>query len=292
MLRQSDIYFGQDESGRFLPWLIAFMVYLAALSVAGLFILNSLTQQFGAGIENSMTIQIPVTGSPSRDTTRRTEVLQILQRTNGVMSSAHIPAKRVAELLRPWLGVATQSDQLPLPQVIDLTVDRTTGIRSDDIQRLFEDFRPPIVVDDHGEWLSDFVNALRTAEIVAVIIVVLTGLATVGTVIFSTRAGLGLQKDTITVLHFIGAKDDYIARQFAMRAAWLGLKGGIGGMAVALPTMAALRFAIGDLNFGLLPDLNLSSFGWISVALILPFVAIIAHLTARSTVLKSLSKQF
>ena len=64
-----------------------------------------------------------------------------------------------------------------------------------------------------------------------------------------------------------------------MRAAWLGLKGGIGGLAVALPTLVALRFAIGDLNFGLLPDLNSSS-GWISVALILPCVAIIAHLGA------------
>ena len=46
----------------------------------------------------------------------------------------------MAELLRPWLGEATQSDQLPLPQVIDVAVDRTTGIRSDDIHRLFEDF--------------------------------------------------------------------------------------------------------------------------------------------------------
>ena len=81
MLRQSDINFGQDESGRFLPWLIAFMVYLAVLSIAGLFILNSLTQQLGAGIENSMTIQIHVTGLPSRDTARRTEVLQKLHYT-------------------------------------------------------------------------------------------------------------------------------------------------------------------------------------------------------------------
>ncbi len=292
MLRRSDIYFGQDESGRFLPWLIAFMVYLAALSIAGLFILNGLTQQFGAGIANSMTIQIPVTGSPSRDSARRTEVLQKLQRTNGIMSSAHIPFERVAELLRPWLGVATGSDQLPLPQVIDVTVDRTTGIRADDLRRLFEDFRPPIVVDDHAEWLSDLVNALRSAEIVAILIVFLTGLATVGTVIFSTRAGLGLQKDTITVLHFIGAKDDYIARQFAMRAAWLGLKGGIGGLAVAFTTLASLRFAIGNLDFGLLPNLNLTPSGWISLALILPCVAVIAHLTARSTVLSSLSEQF
>ena len=65
-----------------------------------------------------------------------------------------------------------------------------------------------------GSGFFDLVYAMQTAEIVAIIIVVLTGLATVGTVIFSTRAGLGLQKDTITVLHFNGAKDDHIARQF------------------------------------------------------------------------------
>ena len=91
-------------------------------------------------------------------------------------------------------------------------------------------------MDDHGEWLSDLVNALRSAEIVALIIVALTGIATAGTVIFTTRTGLGLQKDTIAVLHFIGAEDHYIAQQFAKRAAWLGLKGGIGGLVGALPT--------------------------------------------------------
>lgn len=292
MLRQSDIYFGEDESGRFLPWLIAFMVYLATLSIAGLFTLNGLTQQFGAGVANSMTIQIPVTGSPTRDNARRIDVLQKLQRTKGVMSSAHIPDERVAELLSPWLGEVTRSDQLPLPQVVDVAVDRTTGIRAGDLRRLFADFRPPVVVDDHGEWLSYLVNALRSAEIVALIIVALTGLATAGTVIFTTRTGLGLQKDTITVLHFIGAKDGYIARQFAIRAAWLGLKGGIVGLAIALPTLLALRFAIGSLNFGLLPDLNLSLSGWTALTLVVPGVALIANLTAGLTVLRSLSKQF
>ena len=126
MLRRSDIYFGQDASGRFLPWLTAFMVYLAAIFIAGLFVLNGLTQQFSTEVANTMTIQIPVTGSPSWDSARRNEVLQKLQRTNGVMSSTHIPSKKVAELLRPWLGAATESDQLPLPQVVDVIVDRKT----------------------------------------------------------------------------------------------------------------------------------------------------------------------
>ena len=126
MLRRSITYLSKDESGQYLPWLIAVMVYLAALSIAGLFILNGLTKQFSTGVANSMTIQIPLTGSPIKDTARRTDVLQKVERTKGVMSSAHIPVERVVELLRPWLGAATGSDQLPLPQVVDVSVDRTT----------------------------------------------------------------------------------------------------------------------------------------------------------------------
>ena len=120
----------------------------------------------------------------------------------------------------------------------------------------------------------------------------MTGLATAGTVIFTTRTGLGLQKDTLTVLHFIGAKDSYIARQFAVRAAFLGLKGGIGGLGVALVTIGVLHFAIGNLNVGHLTGLSLSLSGWISLSLLVPCVAAISHLTALSTVIRSLSQNF
>ena len=291
MLKRSDISFELDDSGRFLPWLIAFMVFLAVLSIAGLFVLNSLTKEFGEGVTNTMTVQIPATGSESRDKVLREEVLRLLKSTEGVTSSAPVSGAQVTELLRPWLGDAAGSDQLPLPQVIDVEIDRSPGITAGDLRTELKDGIPAIVVDDHGEWLANLVNALRSTEIVALTIVVLIGLATVGTVIFTPRTGRGLQKDTITVLHFIGAKDAYIARQFALRAAWLGLKGGLGGLAVALPTLFALRFAIGSLNIGLLPELTLTTEGWISLALVVPCVALIAHLTARSTVLKSLARQ-
>jgi len=291
MLKRSDISFELDDSGRFLPWLIAFMVFLAALSLAGLFVLNSLTKEFGAGVTNTMTVQIPATGSTNRDTILREEVLRILKSTEGVTASTVVSGTQVTELLRPWLGDAAGSDQLPLPQVIDVEIDRSTGIVAEDLRTELKDGIPAIVVDDHGEWLANLVNALRSTEIVALTIVILIGLATIGTVIFTTRTGMGLQRDTITVLHFIGAKDAYIARQFALRAAWLGLKGGLGGLAVALPTLFALRFAIGSLNIGLLPELTLSTEGWVSLALVVPCVALIAHLTARSTVLKSLARQ-
>ena len=291
MLKRSDISFEMDDSGRFLPWLIAFMVYLAALSIAGLFVLNGLTKELGAGVTNTITIQIPATGIELQDSIRQEGVIRELNRTAGVISSNLVSGAQVTELLRPWLGDAAGSDQLPLPQVIDVEIDRSTGITAAELRTKLKEGIPAIVVDDHGEWLTSLVNALRSTEIVALTIVILISLATIGTVVFTTRTGMGLQKDTITVLHFIGARDAYIARQFALRAAWLGLKGGLGGLAVALPTLFALRFAIGSVNIGLLPELTLSTPGWISLALVVPCVSIIAHLTARSTVLKSLAGQ-
>ena len=65
------------------------MVYLAALSIAGLFMLNGLTQQFGAGIEFDDNT-VPVTGSPSRDIARRA----FCKNYSARMVSCHLPIYR------------------------------------------------------------------------------------------------------------------------------------------------------------------------------------------------------
>ena len=100
---------------------------------------------------------------------------------------------------------------------------------------------------------------------------------------------MGLQRETITVLHFIGAHDHYIANQFAIRAAWLGIKGGVVGIIVSVPLLLGFRFVIASLGTDLIPEMSLHAAGWISVVLIIPSVAIIAMLTAYTTVLRSLA---
>ena len=67
MLQRSDIAFDKDDTGRFLPWLIAFMVFLAALSISGLFVLSDITQNLGSGFSNRITVQIPVSRSLKSD---------------------------------------------------------------------------------------------------------------------------------------------------------------------------------------------------------------------------------
>ena len=118
MLKRSVISFERDESSRYLPWLIAFMVFLAALSIAGLFVLSDITSKVGKGFSNKITIQIPVSGSKNKDKLRKNEALRILRSSYGVKKARLMKTEEVLELLKPWLGESEALKKLPIPNVI------------------------------------------------------------------------------------------------------------------------------------------------------------------------------
>ena len=289
MLQRSDISFDRDDTSRFLPWLIAFMVFLAALSISGLFVLSDITRKLGSGFSNTITVQIPVSKSLKTDGLRKTEALRLLRTLPGVERADLVSTEGVQELLKPWLGEAATLAQLPIPSVINVEVDRTKKISAKTLRELLLPKIPDILVDDHREWLNYMANTIRSIEIIAFSIVLLITLTTVGTVIFTTCTSMGLQRETITVLHFIGAHDHYIANQFAIRAAWRGVKGGVVGIIVSVPLLFGFKFVTASLGTDLIPEVTLHAAGWVSVVLIVPTVAIIAMLTAYTTVLKSLA---
>jgi cell division transport system permease protein len=289
MLQRSDISFDKDDTSRFLPWLIAFMVFLAALSISGLFVLSDITQNLGSGFSNKITVQIPVSRSLKTDDLRKTETLRLLRALTGVKRADPLSTEEVQELLKPWLGDAATLEQLPIPSVINVEIDRTKNISVKMLRAVLLPKIPDILVDDHREWLNYLANSIRSIEIIAFSIVLLVTLTTVGTVIFTTRTSMGLQRETINVLHVIGAHDYYIANQFAVRAAWLGVKGGTLGIIVSVPLLFGFRFVIASLGTDLMPEISLHAAGWVSVVLIVPTIAIIAMVTAYMTVLKSLA---
>ena len=101
---------------------------------------------------------------------------------------------------------------------------------------------------------------------------------------------LGLHRQIIEILHVIGAKDAYIAQQYARRMAFLGLTGGIIGLFFAVPAI----FFIGNLALaiegGIISEANLSVGSWIMILSLPLFSMLIAMLTAYYTVKKTLKK--
>jgi len=288
--RRTVLPFESDESGRFLPWLIAFMVYLSVLATAGALIFNDLVRQWDKGVAETMTVQLPPSAGAATDDERVLKALARLRTTAGVTSASSVSAEEVRALLEPWLGTAVDSDDLPLPRLISIEVDRSTGVTAESVADALRGIVPGVSVDDHRQWLDGMIRTIQSAELIAALVLALIVLLTVATVVFTTRAGLGLHRETIEVLHLIGAQDSYIARQFATRALRLGFKGGLIGLAFALPTLALFTLIGGTLQTGLLPDLSLSPRQWAGVLLLMPAVVIIAVITARVTVLRTLGR--
>jgi cell division transport system permease protein len=118
-------------------------------------------------------------------------------------------------------------------------------------------------------------------------------------VMFATRGAMATNRPIVEVLHFVGARDGFIAREFQRHFLILGLKGGAIGGAAALVVFALahlvgawFRGTAGEDQIGALFgtfSLGLNGYGAILGQIVL--IALVTALTSRLTVrhtLKSL----
>ncbi len=289
-VKRSDLPLDKDAHSRFLPWLIAFMVFLAVLAIGGILVLNATAARWDQGVGGTLTVQIAATEDPAKDQNNLQEVLNVIAAASGIERYVIIEEEHMMALLEPWLGSSANMNDLPLPKLIDVGLADEALFDLKDFTRTLQARVPDATVDDHRIWLQRLVNLIRTVEFIAMAILVFIALATMGTVIFTTRTGLSVHKEAIEVLHLIGAQDSYIAGQFAGRAMMLGLKGGLIGMALGLPALYLVGSLAESLEDAALPDLSFGPIEWAIFAVIPLCVAGLAMTTARSTVLRSLAR--
>lgn len=289
-----DLPLDRDGSGRFLPWMVALMVYLASLALAGTLVVRDGVARWDRGLTGTLTVELPAASS-GRDDGAIEAALKVLRATSGVTRADAFDAKRTAALLEPWLGSDIAAADLPLPRLIDVQIEPRAGV---DLAALGERLAaavPSARLDDHRQWLNRVLRTALAIEIVAGTIVILVGLAAVLAVMFATRTGLAVHQGVVEVLHLIGARDGYIARQFEWHALRLGLKGGIAGLVLAVLTLVGIAWAatqVGAIDDAVrvLPALSAPAIEWV-LLLLLPIAAgLVAMLTARITVLRALKR--
>ena len=285
----------RDASSRFLPWLIAFMVWLATLALAAVMVLSAAGEQWRRGLTGSVTVQIvPTAGTNSQTMQRHVEkALAVLRASPQVISAEPIPADKVAALLEPWIGTAALSDslELPIPRLIDVTLAPSANATAPDTILLGAQLAaeiPGASLDDHGRWLDRLLSLARAIEIIAFAVLGLISLAAIAIIVFATRTGLAIHHDVIELLHLMGAQDGYVARQFQFNALWLGLKGGATGVVIAMVTLLALGSIAGKIEAGLLPPVALAPVQWAALVSVGVATVLICLITARITVLRTI----
>lgn len=295
MSRRFDIPFARDGSVRFLPWIVALMVYLAGLALAGTLLLHAALGDWNRGLTGVMTVELPPAANAQDGDAEVKLVLALLQATQGVNSAKLLPRAEVAKLVEPWLGGGQAVEQLALPRLIDVRIDPAHRPDFDDLRAKLSAAAPGALLDDARLRFDRLFDLGLSVEITALVIVILIGVAAGLTTIFTTRAGLAVHQNVIEILHILGAHDSYIARQFARQALGLGLRGGLIGLALAVLTLALLGQAADTATtFGtdlrLLPTLSLKPLQWLSLVLLPIAVAVIAYFTALATVRRSLAR--
>ncbi|MEQ8165679.1 MAG: FtsX-like permease family protein [Alphaproteobacteria bacterium] len=290
--RRLDLPLASDPSSRFLPWIIAFTVFLATLALALMLAIAGVIDQWETDLEGTITVEIPAT-TPERAAQQAemaAAALVLLEEIPGIDKAEPLSAEKVMALLEPWLGRAGLVDELPLPMLIDVTLDDARALDLTALQIRLHEISPGITLDDHGIWFGRLIRAARAAGALAFVIFALVQTAAVLVVVFATRTALDVHRDVIDLMHLMGATDSYIADQFQHHALTLGAKGGLIGLGVALVALVALQFGVSVSGAAFMPALSLEPPHWLLLATLPLVSAGTAMISARLTVRRALAR--
>ncbi len=293
-----DVPLGGDASSRFLPWITGLMVYLAVVALAATMVLADAGAAWRHDLTGTLTVQIMPDagaggGSGAQSLDARTRAArELLLATPGIAHARVLTDDQIFALLAPWLGPGAMTAGLPMPRLIDVSLGTATG---EDIDTVALAARlgaavPGASLDDHAMWLERLLALIGAIEAVAAVTLALIGLAGITIVVFTTRSGLAIHEDVIAVLHMIGARDSYIARQFQAHVLRLALKGGLAGFAFAAATVALLGIVARGTAGSLLPAMALSPEQWTALGALPLIAAAVGTATARLTVMRAIGR--
>jgi cell division transport system permease protein len=286
----------QSIAGRALVAVVAIMTFLASLTTGAVMLVLASAAEWQSDVAREMTIQI----RPSAGRDLEADVKQaaeIARTAPGIAEVRPYTAEDSARLLEPWLGSGLALDALPVPRLIVLRV--TSGQRPDltALRAALSAKIPGVSVDDHRGWVDRMRAMASTAIAGGVGILALVLVATVLSVTFATRGAMATNRPIVEVLHFIGARDGFIASEFQRHFLRLGLVGGaIGGVAA----MVVLAFAgvFRDVFLGtaaeeqasaLFSTLSIGIAGYAALVGQVILVAAVTALTSRQVVSQTLA---
>jgi cell division transport system permease protein len=203
--------------------------------------------------------------------------LGALRALPAVREAQAVDPGRMAELLRPWLGDVAG---LPLPGVIEL---RLADLAADPVligDRVAEAV-PGAVTEAHGVFVARLAAVARAVSAAALAALLLVAVVGASVVVLAVRAGIAARRDSVMVLHMLGAADRDIAERFARRTAWLALLGAILGVALA----GGLVWALLQLAGPMLPDITPQDLPWLGLAALPVSAALIAWATTKASIL-------
>jgi cell division transport system permease protein len=276
---------------------IAILTFLAALCAGAAELVASNAERWQSSVGREATIQ--VRPSPQRNIeVDMAAVAEIARSTPGIGGVTILGKAESERLLEPWLGTGLDFGDLPVPRLAILAF--AAGAQPDfaDLRRRLAAQVPGASLDDHGAWLSRLSVMANTIVFIGIALTVLVLVAAGLAVAFATQGAMAGNREVVEVLHFVGADDSFIAREFQRRFFRLGFKGSLVGGGIGLAAITALSLAsaawraspAGDQIEAMFGSFEIGWRGFAAIALIVLVVSVLTAVASRLTVKHFLSR--
>jgi cell division transport system permease protein len=281
-------------AGRALVTVIAIMTFLASLSAGTAILITQASRGWQSSVSHEATIQVrPVAGHDLDAETRK--AADIAARAPGVGDVRTFSPAESARLLEPWLGGGLDLGELPVPRMI-VVKKKDASFDAEALRKALAKDVPAAVFDDHSAWLARLNVMTRTVVAAALVLFGLVLTAMLLAIAFATRGAMAGNREIIDVLHFVGAEDKFIAREFQRHFLRLGLRGGLIGAGSAALTFFVLGKAApywtatagGDQIDALFGGFSLGLSGYFAIAVICIGIALLTGLISRTIVYRHL----
>jgi cell division transport system permease protein len=230
-------------TGRSLTLVISIMCFLACLTAGAVYMINQSASAWLRDIASEVTVQVEPRDKVDTEKTVR-DVVQFLTRQPGIRGARPLTVEESAGLLEPWLGSTEALKALPVPRLVSIELDRSTPPDFEALRGgLAKQFKG-VSLDDHRQWQQQIRTVTRSIALGGIGILLLVAAATTAIIISATRAAMASNREIVEVLHFVGATDRFIAREFERNFMRVGIRAGFVGAAAAMAVFALMPTAM------------------------------------------------
>ncbi|MGB3022724.1 MAG: ABC transporter permease [Methyloceanibacter sp.] len=236
-------------AGNALTVVIAIMSFLACLTAGAVYMVNQSARAWVNDIASEITIELDPVNTADIEK-KMTLVSLFLAKQSGITRVKPLTAEDSAKLLEPWLGRSDALSALPIPRLIAVEIDRSNPPDIETISAALSQSFEGVTLDDHRRWRAEIRTLTRSAALGGLAVLGLVAAATIAVIVSATRSAMASNREIIEVLHFVGANERFISREFERHFLGLGVRaalvGAVGAMLVFLLLPVIMHLLGGD----------------------------------------------
>ena len=278
--RRKEIPLDDEETSIFMYVLTSIYTYLFVIVLAIVMAVNSMApiEDENKHIDVEKTLE------------QQNKVLQFMENVTGVKSVRVLGPDDIEKLMTPWLGNKVDISELPIPALLDIGLKDDGSINYDEVTRGLKQITPNASIDNHRLWLNRLLKFASSLKHIALLVLLMVAGICALSIYYSTRTSLWINRESLEILHVVGALDKYIAKQYALNYAKIGFFAGVIGLFVAIPCIILIgKYGIST-GSGLINGAELSLFAWVLIMITPLLSSAYSMITSYITVKKSLEK--